>query len=67
MLTGADVPVEELVPVPVPVPVLVVGLVVRGLCGNEAEAIPVGVILSLEEVDIDPEEVGVHTRIGKPP
>jgi hypothetical protein len=57
--------VEELVPVPVPV--LVVTPVVRGLCGNEAEAIPVGVILSLEEVDIDPEEVGVHTRIGKPP
>ena len=65
MLTGADVPAEELVPVPVPV--LVVTPVVRGVCGNEAEAIPVGVILSLEEVDIDPEEVGVHTRIGKPP
>jgi hypothetical protein len=65
LLTGAVVPVE--VVVPVPVPVLVVGPVVRGLCGNEAEAIPVGVMLSLVEVDMDTEVVGVHTRIGKPP
>jgi hypothetical protein len=64
-VTGADVSVEELVLVLVPV--LVVTPVVRGVCGNEAEVIPVGVILSLVEVDIDPEEVGVHTRIGKPP
>jgi hypothetical protein len=70
LLRGADVPdVTVLVPVPV-------GPVVKEVCCSEAEAIPVGVMLSLVEValelDIDPEfvpevELELHTRIGKPP